>query len=99
LASQQRSISLRADPWIRGPHLLETGDGYVYCIGLFWYRIKLSTMTAERLTSTPMPSHYRGCGSFAVSRHYGLVVWNEGKLFRITVDETSVPRSGGPMVK
>ena len=31
LASQQRLKWLRTDPWIRGPHLLETGDGYVYC--------------------------------------------------------------------
>jgi hypothetical protein len=78
---------------------LEPGDGYLYFVGQFWHRIKLQTLTAERLNSTFMPLEYDELRNFGVSAHFGMVAWNRGQLLRITVDEASIPRGSGRTTK
>ena len=90
----------RLRPWVKGmdatsyfdqPFFLDPGDGYVYFIGQFWHRIKLATLTAERLTSTWMPDRYDECRNFGVSAHYGMVMWLAGTLYQIRIDEPAIP--------
>jgi hypothetical protein len=85
------------DNTFEGPVFLDPGGGYLYCIGRFWYRINLTTLTAERLTSTPMPVPYDECRFFGVSAHYGMVAWLQGTLYRISIDEAAMPRAGDPI--
>jgi hypothetical protein len=88
-----------ADSRFVAPALFDPDDGYLYSIGVFWYRVKLSTLTAERLTSTQMPAPYDDCRNFGVSAHYGMVAWLRGALRRISIAESAIPRAGNPAIK
>jgi hypothetical protein len=83
----------------RSPAVIDSEDGYVYYFGQFCYRINPATWTADRLTSTWMPWPYDDCRGFGVSAHYGLTTWAAGTLYRITIDEASIPPAGGPILK
>ncbi len=90
---------MNAGSYFDRPIFLDPGDGYVYFIGTFWHRIKLTTFTAERLTSTWMPEQYDECRNFGVSAHYGMVMWLEGTLYQIRIDETAIPHDGDAVTK
>jgi hypothetical protein len=82
-----------------GPVLLEPGDGHLYYAGLYWYRVDMKNCTAERLTSTWLPSLYDDCSNLGISAHYGMVGWIWGTLCRISIDESAIPRTGDPIAR
>jgi len=74
--------------------LLLPGPGhYLYYPGTTWWRIDPAARTGQRLTTKPLPNSFM-TADFSVSRFYGLVYWIGGKCYRVTIDETKIPKAG-----
>lgn len=65
-------------------------NGWVYGVGLAWYRINPKTWKSERLNPGRLPGKYilHTHGYHAISAHYGLVAWDfKGNFYSIGVKD------------
>jgi len=90
--SSEEKVDFVGDPMGDPRVLLPARDGWIYVPGAQWWRIDPKTLTAQRLT----PWHERtGVMRYAVSNLLGLLYYRgDGKLYRVTVDETRIPKTG-----
>jgi hypothetical protein len=61
--------------------------------GAKWWRIDPKALTAQRLTTYALPNQY-GKLQCAASSLLGLIGWNDTECYRITIDETKIPKTG-----
>ena len=78
--------------------VFDGGDGYLYlCNSGQWHRIDTHTWTADRLTPPTLPMPFANPLFIGRSTHYGVVAYSAGKLFRLTIDASVLPRAGEPV--
>jgi len=69
-------------------------DGWIYVIGEGeWWRIDEKTLTAQRLTKTPFPMKLNEI-RLSVSAISGLLLHYKNEMYRVTIDETKIPKAG-----
>lgn len=73
--------------------LVAGNDGWIYLTGAKWWRIDPKALTAQRLTTYALPNQY-GKLQCAASSLLGLIGWNDTECYRITIDETKIPKTG-----
>jgi len=74
--------------------VLPAADGRLYVAGEEWWRIDPEMLTAQRLTRGKLPEQYSLRMEFGYSSLLGLIAWNNDGLYRITIDETKIPKKG-----
>ena len=74
--------------------LLQAPDGWIYLAGTKWWRIDSKTLTAQRLTTQPLPKQYYEGMHYGVSSLFGIIAWNDTECYRVTIDETKIPKTG-----
>jgi hypothetical protein len=74
--------------------ILQGADGWIYLTGLKWWRIDPKTLTAQRLTTLTLPKQYYELTQVGVSSLLGLLAWNNTGCYRVTIDETKIPKAG-----
>jgi len=73
--------------------MLSSGN-WLYIPGKQWWRIDMETLTGQRLNKGKLPDPYVNLRAFGVSALLGLIAWDQYHFYRVTIDETKIPKAG-----
>jgi hypothetical protein len=78
------------------PLLVPAPDGWVYAPGKQWWRFNPKTVTGERLApGVELPEPYwKKIYNYVYSQRLGLLAFGVDSFYRVTIDETKIPKAG-----